>query len=461
MRFKLRCRHEKTGAESVFVYDNQDGRLYFENGALVPVDMIKGAKPMKRPSAAVFSPAAPAGKSRTPRVLKIQLGLSCNYACTYCSQRFVPRADETSRKHIPKFMERLDRFMQAAPQRIEFWGGEPLVYIKTIKPLAEELKRRYPDAELVMITNGSLLTLELNEWLDDMGFQIGVSHDGPGQWVRGPDPFDDPKSKEAILDLYRRLGPQGRMSFNTMINRHNLDRERVQAFFVEVTGDPNVPIGEGSLIDAYDDDGLAMSLQGEEDHVKLRRDTLRQLRQGTISNFSIVVGRLHEMVRTLTFGRSTGTLGTKCGMERPDNIAVDLMGNVLTCQNVSAVSDAPNGRAHKIGHIDEPEKIKLDTSYHWSTRDHCAGCPVLQFCAGSCMFLTGERFWSSCNNSFSDRIPFLAYAIELATGFTPYYIEAEHLPESRRDIFGESASVNVMQVKKPGVVPRKISPNSL
>jgi len=28
----------------------------------------------------------PLGKSRAPRVLKIQLGLSCNYACSYCSQ---------------------------------------------------------------------------------------------------------------------------------------------------------------------------------------------------------------------------------------------------------------------------------------------------------------------------------------------------------------------------------------
>lgn len=30
----------------------------------------------------------PLGKSRAPRVLKIQLGLSCNSACSYCSQAF-------------------------------------------------------------------------------------------------------------------------------------------------------------------------------------------------------------------------------------------------------------------------------------------------------------------------------------------------------------------------------------
>ena len=50
----------------------------------------------------------PLKKSKDISTLKIQLGLSCNYSCEYCSQRFVERPPETNRKDIDAFMEMLD-----------------------------------------------------------------------------------------------------------------------------------------------------------------------------------------------------------------------------------------------------------------------------------------------------------------------------------------------------------------
>ena len=41
----------------------------------------------------------PLGKSRAPRILKIQLVLSCNYACSYFSQAF-QIADAVSYTHL-------------------------------------------------------------------------------------------------------------------------------------------------------------------------------------------------------------------------------------------------------------------------------------------------------------------------------------------------------------------------
>jgi uncharacterized protein len=63
-----------------------------------------------------------------------------------------------------------------------------------------------------------LLSLETNEWLDRMGFVVGLSHDGPGYHARGADPLDDPQQRAAIMDLYARLQPQGRISINAMIS---------------------------------------------------------------------------------------------------------------------------------------------------------------------------------------------------------------------------------------------------
>lgn len=386
-------------------------------------------------AAFALSVDAPAAKT-TPKKLKISLGLSCNYECEYCSQRFVPRADETNPGEVESFVTGLDAWVKEEPEQIEFWGGEPFVYIKTMRPLVERLRVKYPNAAFQVITNGSLLTPEINQWLDDMGFQVGLSHDGPGQWVRGPDPLEDAEKKAAILDLWARLGPKGRMSFNAMLNRNNPSRAEIQKFFVELTGDPFVPIGEGAFVDAYDEGGLANSLQPDE-MAAFRNLSFHEIRTGQAANFSAVRDRVANFVNSIRVGRRSDILGQKCGMDRPDNIAVDLRGNVVTCQNVSAASVAPNGQSHKIGHVSDLANVKLNTATHWSKREECPNCPVLQICKGSCMFLEGDLWETSCDNAFSDALPVFAAGIEFLTGCVPIHIEGPQR-EDRKDIWNRA-----------------------
>ena len=417
--FLIKAKNTQGGADMLLRYDNQTSELVnAETGKSVvphiPAVALKGP---------VFAVSADEPASKTsPKVLKISLGLSCNYECEYCSQRFVPRAAETNPGEVQSFVNELDSWVTSEPDRIEFWGGEPLVYIKTLRPLAEQLRPKYPNARFQIITNGSLLTPEINEWLDTMGFQVGLSHDGPGQHVRGPDPLDDPEKKAAILDLWSRLGSKGRMSFNAMINRHNPSRAAIQRFFVDLTGDPYVPIGEGGFVDAYDEGGAANSLRPEE-FATFRNLSFHEIRTGQAANFSAVRDRVASFVNSIRVGRSAANVEQKCGMDDPENIAVDLRGNVITCQNVSAASVAPNGQTHKIGHVSKLDDVKLNTSTHWSKRQECPNCPVLHICKGACMFLEGDLWELSCDNAFSDAISVFAAGIEFLTGCVPMEIE--------------------------------------
>ncbi len=428
--FQIRAKKPATGELVDLVYDNEKSRLtYAATGeSAVMVMQVAG-----REDAPVVSLESPLGKT-SPRVLKISLGLSCNYECEYCSQRFVPHADETNPKDVDAFMAGLDAWVKMAPEKIEFWGGEPFVYIRTMRPLAERLRVKYPQARLSVITNGSLLTKELNEWIDAMGFEVGLSHDGPGQPVRGPDPLDDPEKREAIFDLYRRLAPQGRLSFNAMINRENPSRAAIQQFFIKLTGDRMVRIGEGSFVDAYDEGGLAMSLQPEE-LAPYRNLAFHELRTGQASNFGTITMKTSNFINSLRTARQASSVGQKCGMDRPDNIAVDLHGNVLTCQNTSIKGIAPNGQSHHLGNVADMENVKLKTATHWSHRKECPNCPVLQICQGSCMYLEGDLWETTCDNAFSDAIPMFAAGIEFLTGLVPTYIEGPQR-EDRKDIFG-------------------------
>ncbi len=428
--FRVKAKSLHTGEVAEFLYDNQHSALVNARTGQPVVPSLGVAPRTTVPAVSVDSPL---GKS-SPRVLKISLGLSCNYECEYCSQRFVPRADETNPGDVDAFIAGLDSWVKTPPEKIEFWGGEPLVYIKTLRPLAERLREKFPQARLSIITNGSLLTEEVNEWIDQMGFGVGLSHDGPGQHVRGPDPLQDPQKRAAILDLYRRLAPKGRMSFNAMMNRANTSRAAIQQFFIDFTGDPMVRIGEGSFVDAYDDGGIAMSLQ-QEDHTPYRSRAFHELRAGQASNFGGIADKVANFINSLRTARPASSLGQKCGMDRPDNMAVDLHGNVLTCQNTSIKGVAPNGQSHNLGNVADLQRVKLTTSTHWSKRTDCPSCPMLQICQGSCMYLEGPLWERSCDNAYSDAVPIFAAAIEFLTGCVPIYIDGD-FREDRKDIFG-------------------------
>jgi uncharacterized protein len=201
------------GTQPTFIYDNATSSLTTEDGRPVLRVMPKAFG-----DAEVISVDQP-GRKGIIRTLKVSLGLSCNYECNYCSQRFVPHAESSNPGEIEPFLAQLTNALTYPPQRIEFWGGEPMVYWKTLKPLAERMRDLYPKAGFAIITNGSLLDEEKNSWLDDLGFDVGISHDGPGYHARGADPMDDPEKRAAIMDLYARLKPKGRISINCMMHK--------------------------------------------------------------------------------------------------------------------------------------------------------------------------------------------------------------------------------------------------
>ena len=221
-----------------------------------------------------------------------------------------------------------------------------------------------------------------------------------------------------------------------MVHRENMDRAAIQQYFEKALGTDKFSIGEGGFIDTYDEGGAANAIGGKAEQLGYRRLTLEQTRASKTMNFHVTRNRLEEWINSISTNRNAESLMQKCGMDRPDTIAVDLNGNVLTCHNTSAVAIAPNGKNHRIGHVSQMDKIKLTTSTHWSLRPNCSDCPVLQLCKGSCMYLEKDLWDKSCDNAYNDHIPYMAIAVEMLTGYLPYRINAIHLPEERQNIWG-------------------------
>lgn len=460
MIFEIHAEKNANDTET-FYYDNEKSILKNSTGFVYEYPEIQEHK-MKE--TIPFSKFSPLKKSKQITTIKIQLGLSCNYSCDYCSQRFVERPPETSKKDIEEFMRKLEVLDITEEQglRVEFWGGEPLVYWKTLKPLAEAFAEKYghwnKKVSFGMVTNGTLLTREICSWLYYMGFGVGISHDGPGQFVRGPDPFDDPEKKKIILEFYEIMSKVGRISFNTMMNNKNISRKAVYDYFVELTGNPDIQIGEGGFIDAYDDAAVESSLNTLEEQFNYRQSAFNDIysTDGKI-NFGLTFTKIDNFVRSTLNHVESKYVGQKCGMEVPETIALDLKGNVVTCQNVSIVETSKNGESHSGGNLEDYDNVQLKSVTHWKSRQteiKCADCPVLHLCQGSCMYLDGKHWDVTCDNAYSDNIAMFALAFEKMTGgYIPVTIKGDGLPLSRQDIWGTVYKHE--EKKKRSIIPIK------
>ena len=439
-KFDITVWHPIEQVTKTIIYDSSFSTIHWADGTPVLQDVLV------QPD--VITPAKINHGKRNLKTIKIQLGLSCNFECDYCNQKFVPHADSTNPDDVDPFVNNMSTWFDGGEDgkglnvHFEFWGGEPLVYWKTLKPLAESIISKYPNCTRSIITNGSLFDPEKIDWLDNNNFWVGISHDGPGQYVRGPDPLEDPKSKPMIIDLFKRLAPTGRTSFNSMINSKNISRADIESYFVNFVKNnigkeylQFLKIGEGSFVDAYDEGGMANSLLDEEEEIKYRNVALNELREGKVKLFGSINQKFENFIKSIEFGSRIEALPQKCGMDKEDNIALDLNGNVITCQNVSTVATNPAGVSHKLGHISDLESVKLDSSTHWSDREECPNCPVIHICRGACMFLSGDLWEASCNNAYSDNILTFTLAIEhLTGGWVPMYIEGP-LRKDRKDVY--------------------------
>lgn len=389
-----------------------------ESVSLEPVGMDYDRHPNRRwPVAKAISPQNPGRKRFPVRALKIQMGLKCNYRCSYCNQTARPDDSHGNPALARQFLEAMPRWFAPPPEsdkfRIEFWGGEPFAYWRTMRLLGDELRKRYPRALFSVVTNGSILDDDKIAWLERNEVLVTISHDGPGQRAnRGIDPFDAPKSAAALRKLYLKLRPKGLINFNCVLATNNKSLAAIREFIAERLESPpeDIPLATEEVVLPYESAGMRLSLQSTEDCEALKNTLTREIADGSAFEVLNVREKLRDFFLSLAKGRPSYALTQRCGMDREDTIAVDLAGNVLTCQNTAA------GDGHCIGTVKNFEGIRLNTSWHWMARPECRSCPVLQLCKGGCMRLKGRQWEQACRNSYSYNLAMLKAAVAILAG---------------------------------------------
>lgn len=381
------------------------------------------------------SPETPGSKNLDLKILKVQIGFGCNMGCSYCSQanqrELLDKSDSEVQLKVLGFISMLKsqgllrKDESHSKLRIEFWGGETLIYWRRLRLLVETIRAEYPDIYLLLFTNGTLFTEEMIEFAHKYRLHFCISHDGPDSLgARGRDPLLEPKHLRLIKLAFEKLNSLNLISFNCTLTKQNFSVVEVRKFIayhldvaeslVAVTHD---------LALAYDDAGLKYLVEDESE----AQSIIHKLYQEFIllGPFELNVGQHHlrilDFFNSIVHERPVSAVGQKCQMDLPSSLAVDLDGNVLTCQNTTIEG------GHKIGHILRFDKIELITSFHFTKREACQKCPVVQICKGGCMFMQDPYFTSSCDQLYAWGRAYFAYVFFMLTGLELIAIEGQNL----------------------------------
>ena len=336
-----------------------------------------------------------AGKDRVLSKLKIQLGLACNTNCRYCMQapwRQAGEEPQPSEAEIDRFLDSLSEAgIRLRPKgRIEIWGGEPLVYIRTLRILLPKLRERFGrECVISLFTNGLLLTRETADLLLTHRVTVRISHDGPGQSLRGVDPIEDPKIFEVWKHLFaesRRAGNP--LEFHAVITPMNADLERVVDFFREKFGSEAEVGFEGVVSQTgacAEDCGFT-----EESARVLSASVFNAAMNRSIPDLMPFIDELlGRMVHRVPASR----LGIRCEAGSRSVLTVDLKGRIGSCQN-RPVGRFPVGTVKDLEHASNPHLT------HWSLRPNCRDCLVLHSCKGGCPHLSDSEAQAACTNEF-------------------------------------------------------------
>lgn len=319
------------------------------------------------------------------------LGKGCNMKCKYCLQTPYNR-QEVTKKDLPLVVDFIDDTAsnQERPLTVQFFGGEPLLYIDDMKRIVKRLKHNR-NAQFSIITNGTKIDAALAEYFNEHNFNVAVSWDGGrSNEIRGLDVFK--QNKENLFKI-KSLG------ISSIISAYCYPQDLLDSFAVlhkeyqETTGR-----GLGLAIEEFLDTGIenCQELLANQTELTRQMEVLCQHYWWRIeqaehnphyANFvdQLLQGLRHVLNRDFLLGAFT-----RCG-DGTTVINVDLQGNLYKCHNHEV----------KIGTVNSPfwdvlqRSILTDNSV--KHRKECEQCYVAPFCLGGCALIEEPAWKSMCD----------------------------------------------------------------
>lgn len=266
----------------------------------------------------------------------------CNLKCAYCLNSNNILGGKT-RLDFKKVFELID---MSGCNLISVWGGEPLCN-PNLSWLLKKLRWVYPEKQISLLTNGTCLNKNYVKLFNELNIHVGISHDGPAQYLRCEDFLTD-----NYIELLKTL--KHFTGFNCVVSRKNCDLKATYDFFVsrckEIGGDWQLTFEMFELTQPE----ILDHMPSVEEYELLKENYVAIME---LAN----EGRpyLESMKQRL---RSRNPTGLSCGADQ--RLTIDCAGNIYHCQVTAERNDARRVQA--------------------SVPLMCADCRYVSDCRGIC-----------------------------------------------------------------------------
>jgi uncharacterized protein len=383
----------------VFYYSNYDNGLYNENKELLI------AKADTTNYDVVISETRSRVKSNKPYWIRILLGHACNYSCEYCMQKDIGNPDEREKITTTEyFIEQLGKLDWSRVQKVDLWGGETLLYWKTIVEIINVFDRE--NVEWYFPTNGTPLQMKHVEFFRSLKgkVSIGISHDGPGHARLRGEEFLHKK-----IDVLKALqeSPNVQFSFNPVLSHTNCDLFDINNFFYRFCRDNGLDtkkIGiswtlghnhdyentQNSALHVIHGDQLEVFKYQLKHYLRMCSEQKFQGKDHSLMNNSLYDGGIGVLPYVKTLRQQVlPTIMTSCGVDDEGVLSVDMKGNVRTCPHTD--------ESFIGGHLEQLDQVKLKRVDLDRYEKHCSTCSVFRLCKSNCPIeVPDEVFYTNC-----------------------------------------------------------------
>ena len=343
-------------------------------------------------------PQFPFHDQRECRSLVLEATHACNLACAYCFVRNYYE-EQTGMMTMDTARRAIALLPPGQPLSVGFFGGEPLLNWKLMQGVvayvADLAQQRKVNRSFHVTTNAILLDDERIRFLDESGFSMIVSLDGPEDIHNRlrPAKAQDVNSQQATLANVRKLKDTRQLKFRTtlrstytglgadLVKRLEYLNVLVEEGCVSHVSVEPCSLNETACLKLPDGHPLALTPQHYEALTKEYHEAaewyVAQIRAGRNPRYHHFMKPLERLLYTL---HAPSECGAGCGY-----MAVDPSGNIYGChrESKSIIGHLDTG-------IDEELRAKWKDNRLYARPD-CVACSMKHVCGGGCRLDSLER----------------------------------------------------------------------
>lgn len=309
-------------------------------------------------------------KQRMRRLcIYLVLGMDCNMGCTYCFYKNrINSVDNVGvTDEFIKFLqvELPSKIPPGTHIPIQFWGGEPLMYMDKIKYIVDSVKH-LSCYKLLIVSNGRLLDSSTVDFCNLHNIGVGISHDGANSIdIRG---YDAVVEKYSLINAINNF-----LGFSSVLSEQNSCVDAITSYFSN----------NRLLDDNHKNVRIYPQIPTDMQH-NINVELIRTNTEKLLANMT---QKLNNGVLSVELGMIEGSIANYMFYQRDP-------GSVHNIGNSMRVNMTTNGRLFythgaefELGNLDTPldvlyEKYKMTRESMFKKWEECEQCEAFPLCMG-------------------------------------------------------------------------------